>query len=102
MSAHIPLLDLGGQFAGIEGEIRQAIDRVLSSQRFILGEEVSELEVELAKRLGVKHAIGCASGSDALFLALRALAIGSGDEVITSSFSFVATAESIVRVGATP
>jgi len=95
-------LDLKAQFATIQDEIMEAIARVMRSQHFILGPEVSAFEEEIARLLEVPHAVACASGSDALVLALMALGIGSGDEVITSPFTFVATAGSIVRVGARP
>ena len=95
-------LDLKAQYATIKDELRQAIDSVFESQHFILGEEVQKLEEELAKYIGVPSAVGCASGSDALYLALLALEIGPGDEVITTPFTFVATAGAIARTGAKP
>ena len=97
-----PFLDLKAQFASIRDEVMAAVNGVLESQQFILGPEVKELEEELAARLGAKHAIGCASGTDALVLALMATGIGPGDEVVTTPFSFVATAGSIAQVGAKP
>jgi dTDP-4-amino-4,6-dideoxygalactose transaminase len=97
-----PFLDLKAQFASIREEVMQAVTRVLESQHFILGPEVKQLEDELAAKLGAKYAIGCASGTDALMLALMAAGIGSGDEVITTTFSFVATAGAIAQVGAKP
>jgi dTDP-4-amino-4,6-dideoxygalactose transaminase len=97
-----PFLDLQTQFASIRDEVMAAINRVMESQRFILGPEVEALEQELAAKVGVPFGIGCASGSDALLLALRALDIGPGDEVITTPFTFVATVGSIVRLGARP
>jgi dTDP-4-amino-4,6-dideoxygalactose transaminase len=95
-------LDLRAQFAAIRGETLQAVSRVLESQLFILGNEVRLFEQECATYLGARHAVACASGSDALLLSLMALGIGPGDEVITSPFTFVATAGSIARLGATP
>ncbi len=95
-------LDLQAQFAGIRGEVMEAIARVMESQQFILGSEVRQLEEEIATLVGARHAIACASGSDALMLALIAAEIGPGDEVITTPFTFVATAGSIARVGARP
>jgi len=97
-----PFLDLKAQFASIRDEVMAAVVRVFESQQFILGSEVKQFEDEVAAKLGAKHAIGCASGTDALILALMACEIGPGDEVITSPFSFVATAGSIAQVGARP
>ena len=99
---HIPLCDLSGQFAPIREEIRQSIDAVLDSQQFIMGPQVRELEKQIAKYCQTPHAVGCSSGSDALLLALMALDIGPGDEVLTSPFTFFATAGAIARLGATP
>lgn len=98
----LPFLDLKAQFAGIRAEVLAAVVRVLESQHFILGPEVEGLEEELARLTGCRFAIGCASGSDALLLALMALEIGPRDEVITTPFTFVATAGSIARLGALP
>lgn len=98
----VPLLDLTRQYASIEPDIKEAIDEVLISQHFIMGPKVKELEERIADYCGVKHAVACASGSDALLLALWALGVGPGDEVITSPFTFFATAGSISRLGATP
>lgn len=101
-NAPFPFLDLKAQFASIREEVMSAISRVMESQQFILGPEVKQLEGEIASKLGAKYAVGCASGTDALILALMAAGIGPGDEVITTPFSFVATAGSIVQVGAKP
>jgi dTDP-4-amino-4,6-dideoxygalactose transaminase len=95
-------LDLKAQFALIRDEVMAAVTRVMESQHFILGPEVADFEEEIAAKLDTKHAVGCASGTDALILALLAAGIGPGDEVITTPFSFVATAGSIASVGAKP
>lgn len=95
-------LDLRAQFRGIRDEVEAAIRLVMESQHFILGPEVEALEDEIAEFVGCRFAIACASGSDALLLALMALGIGPGDEVVTTPFTFVATAGSIVRLGARP
>ena len=95
-------LDLKAQFAPIREEVMQAITRVMNSQQFILGAEVKLFEEEIAAMLEVKHAVTCASGSDALLLALMACEIQAGDEVITTPFTFIATGGSIARTGATP
>jgi dTDP-4-amino-4,6-dideoxygalactose transaminase len=99
---NIPILDLKPQYRSIKAEIYAAIDRVLESGAFIMGSDVKLFEQEVAEYLGVKHAIGVNSGTDALVIGLRALGIGAGDEVITTPFSFFATAESISNVGAKP
>jgi dTDP-4-amino-4,6-dideoxygalactose transaminase len=96
----IPILDLSVQHANIAGEIEEAVVRVLNSQKFILGPDVRELEREIAEYCECGEAVGCASGSDALLLALMACGVGPGDEVITTPFSFFATVGSIVRLGA--
>src|SRR5687767_216638 len=99
---NVPLLDLKEQNDALRPEIEAALGRVLDTNGFILGREVAELEKELAVYCGTKYAIGCASGSDAILLALMALDIGAGDEVITTPYSFFATVSSITRLGATP
>ncbi len=101
-SEPIPMLDLPAEVDALFGELRPAIDRVLRSGVFIGGPEVDAFEAEVAERLGVRHAIGLNSGTDALILALEGLGIGPNDEVITTPFSFFATSEAILRVGATP
>ncbi len=98
----IPILDLKPQYLSLKAEIQAAINGVLESGQFILGEDVRRFEQEVANYLGVNHAIAVNSGTDALIIGLRALGIGQGDEVITTPFSFFATAESISNVGATP
>ena len=95
-------LDLRAQFATIHDEVMQAVAQVFESQYFILGPEVKLLEDEVAAKLGAKFAVGCASGTDALILSLLAAGIGRGDEVITTPFSFIATAGAIAYVGAKP
>jgi dTDP-4-amino-4,6-dideoxygalactose transaminase len=99
---NVPLLDLQAQYRPLRDEILAAITRVCDSQRFIMGPEIEGLERELAGRLGVRHAIAVSSGTDALLLALMALDIQAGDEVVTTAFSFFATAGAVVRVGAVP
>ncbi len=98
----IPLLDLRAQHAGLRDEIIAALLRVVESQKFILGEEVEKLEQEIAAYCGARFAVGCASGSDALSLALMALEIQPGDEVLTVPFTFFSTAGEIAHTGATP
>src|SRR5215211_7567576 len=98
----VPLLDLSEQNQKLRPEIEAALGRVLDSNAFIVGGEVKALEDELAAYCGTKYAIGCASGSDAILLAMMALDVGPGDEVITTPYSFFATVSSITRLGATP
>jgi dTDP-4-amino-4,6-dideoxygalactose transaminase/acetyltransferase-like isoleucine patch superfamily enzyme len=98
----VPFFDLGAQNAALDGALKAAFARVLASNQYILGSEVEHFEAELCETLGHRNAIAVSSGTDALLLALMALDIGPGDEVITSSFSFFATAGCIVRVGARP
>jgi dTDP-4-amino-4,6-dideoxygalactose transaminase len=98
----IPILDLSPQYQSLKPKIYAAIDRVLESGQFIMGPDVIQFEQEVATYLGVKHAIAVNSGTDALVIGLRSIGIGAGDEVITTPFSFFATAESISSVGATP
>jgi dTDP-4-amino-4,6-dideoxygalactose transaminase len=98
----IPLVDVKAQYAPLIPELKERFAEVLESGRFIFGPEVEAFERESAAYLGVPHALGVANGTDALVLALEAMGIGSGDEVICPSFTFFATPESIARVGATP
>ncbi|MBA4548167.1 DegT/DnrJ/EryC1/StrS family aminotransferase [Thermoactinomyces intermedius] len=98
----IPLLDLTAQLQPIREEVLQAVERVIDSGQYIMGPEVKAFEKEVAQYLGVKHAIGVGNGTDALLLALDAAGIKAGDEVITTPFTFFATAETISQVGATP
>jgi dTDP-4-amino-4,6-dideoxygalactose transaminase len=98
----VPLLDLSIQHQNLREDLRQALDSVMDSQQFILGSEVTALEHELAAYCHSRFAVGCASGSDALLLALMALDVKPGDEIITTPFSFFATVSAIVRLGAKP
>ncbi|GAF73970.1 unnamed protein product, partial [marine sediment metagenome] len=99
---NIPMLDLKAQYESIKDEVNQKVLDTLSSQRFILGPEVEALEQELAEYSGTEFACGVSSGSDALIIALMTLGIGQGDSVVTTPFTFFATAGAIVRVGAKP
>jgi UDP-2-acetamido-2-deoxy-ribo-hexuluronate aminotransferase len=101
-SAPVPFVDLKAQYQLLKREIDTRIQRVLDHGQFILGPEVQELEARLSSYVGVKHALTCASGTDALLMSLMALGIGPGDEVIVPTFTFIATAEVVVLVGATP
>lgn len=98
----VPLLDLQAQHEPIREEVLDAILPLIDAQRFILGEPVEKLERAVAEYCGTAHAVGCANGTDALFLALLALGVGPGDEVLTVPFTFFATAGAIARTGATP
>jgi dTDP-4-amino-4,6-dideoxygalactose transaminase len=99
---NVPLLDLKAQYATIKDQIKAAIDRVVESQHFIMGPDVAELEKAIADYVGAKYAIGCASGSDAIMLALMALGVGRDDEVICPSYTFFATGGYTTKVGAKP
>ncbi|HEV2711339.1 MAG TPA: DegT/DnrJ/EryC1/StrS family aminotransferase [Edaphobacter sp.] len=98
----VPMLDFARQFAGIREEVLTAIEGVCDSQQFILGPEVTRFEQAAAAACAAPHAIGCASGTDALWLAMAAAGIGPGDAVVTSPFSFFASVSSILRAGAQP
>ncbi len=98
----LPLLDLTAQYQSIREDLQEAVNRVLESGQYIMGPEVKAFEQEVADYCGVKHAVGVANGTDALLLALDAKGIGAGDEVITTPFTFFATAEVISQLGATP
>src|SRR5579864_4680096 len=98
----VPVLDLGAQYRTIERDINTAIQRVLESQHFVLGPEVKALEQEVAAYCGRKFGVGVGSGTDALTIALCACGVGPGDEVIVPSFTFIATADCVSMLGATP
>jgi dTDP-4-amino-4,6-dideoxygalactose transaminase len=100
MATKVPLLDLQAQYRPLRDEILSAMTRVCDSQRFIMGPEIDALESELSRQIGVTHAIAVSSGTDAVLLALMALDIKAGDEVVTTTYSFFATAAAIERVGA--
>lgn len=102
MSPIVKFLDLGRQYEMLRAETTREVQRVLESQQFILGPEVRRLEAEVAALCGVRHAAGVASGTDALILALQAVGVGPGDTVLTSAFSFFASASAIARLGARP
>ncbi len=98
----IPFIDLKAQYQALQPQIQDRIQKVLDHGQFIMGPEVQELESLLSRFVGVKHTIACASGTDAAVLAMMAMGIGPGDEVIVPAFSFIATAESVALVGAKP
>src|SRR5258706_73134 len=98
----VPLFDTASALAAIDGEIRAKIASILDAGTYILGPEVHAFEDELAAYVGARHAIGVANGTDALVLALRALGVGPGDEVVVPSFTFYASAEAIPHTGARP
>jgi dTDP-4-amino-4,6-dideoxygalactose transaminase len=98
----VPLLDLKAQFAPLRDQIQRAVGEIIESQGFVLGPVVKGLEDEVARYTGARHAVGCASGTDALILALAALDVGSGDEVLTTPFTFFSTASCAYKVGARP
>jgi dTDP-4-amino-4,6-dideoxygalactose transaminase len=102
IGAPVPMLDLKRQYATIRAEVEQAIARVCESQQLILGEEASRFEQEVSSYLGVAQTIACASGTDALWLMMQAAGIGPGDLVVTTPFSFFASASAVVRAGAQP
>jgi dTDP-4-amino-4,6-dideoxygalactose transaminase len=98
----VPLFDTSTPLAPLRGELRAAVERVLDSERYILGPEVAAFEREFAAYCGCEHAVGVANGTDAITIALRALGVGPGDEVVVPSFTFYASAEAIPPTGATP
>ena len=98
----IPFINLQAQYQSYKEEIDAAIQRVLDSSQYVMGPEVKKLEQELSKYTGAKHAIACSSGTDALLLALMAIDIKPGDEVITTPFTFIATTEVVSILGAVP
>ena len=98
----VPMLDLVRQYAGIRTQVLAAVERVCASQRFILGEELQAFERAVVEFTGATAAVGCASGTDALWLALQAVGVGPGDSVLTTPLTFISTASAIVRAGARP
>ena len=98
----VPLFDTSAPLAGLRNELRGAVERVLDSERYILGPEVSAFEREFASHCGSEHAVGVANGTEAITIALRAMGVGPGDEVVVPSFTFYASAEAIPPTGATP
>src|ERR1700694_580818 len=98
----VPLFDTASTLAPLRGELRAAIEGVLESERFILGPQVEAFERELAAYSGAAHGVGVANGTDAITIALRAMGVGPGDEVVVPSFTFYASAEAIPPTGATP
>jgi dTDP-4-amino-4,6-dideoxygalactose transaminase len=102
MAERIPIVDLGAEYAEVATELEEAVLRVLRSGGYVLGPETRAFEEELAAYVGVRHAIGVGSGTEALWLALKALGVGPGDEVLTSPFTYFATVEAIAHTGATP
>ena len=98
----IPFIDLQSQYQSYKDEIDTAIHEVLDSSQYIMGPPVKELEYNLAKYTGAKHAVACASGTDALLIALLAIGIKPGDEIITTPFTFISTSEVISQLGAIP
>src|SRR6476620_6927683 len=99
---NVPLLDLKAQYRGIKSEILAVMEAVCDEQGFVLGPRVAEFEKATAQYIGSRHAVGCASGSDALLLSLMAMGVKAGDEVITIPFTFFATASAVSRLGAKP
>ena len=98
----VPLMDIRGQYVDLLDDVKRAVCDVIDSGRFILGPNMRAFEEEFASAVGAGHAVAVANGTDALVLSLEALGIGRGDEVITTAYTFYATAEAIARVGATP
>ena len=98
----VPLLDLRAQLATLNGAIHRAVSDVIDSGWYVMGPRVEELEAAIAEYCGVRHGIGVSSGTDALLAALMALDVGSGDIVVTSTYSFFASAGEVARLGATP